>query len=242
MAGHSQAPAQCCDTASASKGTAASPPAGHRPTTATLRSAAWHPKLVQALRWSQSMELQPQVPPYPTAPARAIGSPCHCWQLGQEGKAGLGLRMEEAAQNQTEGGRSAVLEETAPANTLPTKPPQRCQLALMGTRNTARWCSSGSSWTFLAPRMETGLKPLHSPTAGAKTRQPAEAPQTQIIHWQRTGTSHPDQCSCETLWTKRPLGKGPLSGFSNLIPYVAHDEGQYCSSVKWKYKNQLVIF
>lgn len=44
------------------------------------------------------------------------------------------------------------------------------------------------------------------------------------------------------MWTKRPLGKGPLSGFSILISYVAHDEGQYNSSVKWKDKNQLVIF
>lgn len=42
MAGHSQGPAQHCDTASASKGTAAFPPAGHTLTMATPAPAAWH--------------------------------------------------------------------------------------------------------------------------------------------------------------------------------------------------------
>ena len=36
-----------------------------------------------------------------------------------------------------------------------------------------------------------------------------------------TGASCPDWRSCQATWTKRSLGKGPISGFSNLIHYVA---------------------
>lgn len=122
MAGHSQNPAQGCNTASASKGTAAFPPAGHMPTTAILGPAAWHPKLGQALRWSQSMELQPQLPTYPTAPVRAIGSPRLLVTAGRGGKDRSRAESGRGSPEPDTGGRSAVLEGTTLANTLSTNP------------------------------------------------------------------------------------------------------------------------
>lgn len=83
----------------------------------------------------------------------------------------------------------------------------------------------------------------HSPvknTARAKTRQPAEVLQKQSIHQQGDGYF---LSQTMLLWgTKRSLGKGPLSGYSTLIYYIAHYKEQYCSSVKWRQKEQPVIF
>lgn len=49
----------------------------------------------------------------------------------------------------------------------------------------------------------------HEQKTGNQLRLLKHKPSTD--KWQ--ALSHPDQHSCETMWTKRPLGKGPLSVF-----------------------------
>lgn len=69
------------------------------------------------------------------------------WALATAGRGGKGRTGAENGKSQTQVEELLSWREI-PRLTLPTKPPQRHHLALMGTRRTARWCSSGSSFLF----------------------------------------------------------------------------------------------